>query len=265
MPRRLYAVLVGIAAVVLLFGIYLITAFVLFPRVLPQQAINLLSDATVGQQGQKVLVFTPHPDDETIAVGGYIAESIQQGAEVRIVLVTDGNKHHNEAVRYAEFKKATAILGVAESNLVFLGFPDGTLRRQDQAVLYQHLKEQIDVYSPDIIIYPSIRDFHADHYTTGRVIDKILAASNSKITAFQYLVHYEFYYPDPKRLAPSLYLLPPVRLAGFGNNWQRVMLPQNIEDIKQKAIDSYQSQLKDPLLKGLLLANIRKNELLLAQ
>jgi len=43
------------------------------------------------------------------------------------------------------------------------------------------------------------------------------------------------------------------------------MLPQNIEDLKQKAIYSYQSQLSDPVLKELLLANIRKNELLLGR
>lgn len=262
-PR--YAVAIAIVAGMILFSSYFLLTLLLFPRVLPQQAINLLPDAAVAQQGQKVLVFTPHPDDETIAVGGYIAESIQDGADVKIVLVTDGNHHHNGVIRYDEFKKATGILGVKESNLVFLGFADGSLRRQNKTILQQQLKAQIDAYSPDIIIYPSIRDFHPDHYTTGRIINNILATGNYKVTAFQYLVHYEIYYPDPKRLATNLYLLPPVRLAGFGANWQRVLLPQNIENIKEQAINAYKTQLADPMLKDLLLANIRKNELLLAQ
>ena len=75
---------------------------------MPNSAPSPVSAATAGQ---KVLVFSPHPDDESIAVGGYIAQSIENGADVRIVLVTNGDWHHKEAVRYAEFKKATGILG----------------------------------------------------------------------------------------------------------------------------------------------------------
>jgi hypothetical protein len=78
-------------------------------------------------------------------------------------------------------------------------------------------------------------------------------------------VHYEFYYPHPKNLDVSAYLLPPARLVRFGNNWQKVMLPDPIEKLKEQAVYSYSSQLNDPLLKNLLLSNIRQNELLLAR
>jgi hypothetical protein len=37
----------------------------------------------VGQKDQKVLVFSPHPDDETIAAGGYIIKSVKNGADVK--------------------------------------------------------------------------------------------------------------------------------------------------------------------------------------
>jgi hypothetical protein len=59
------------------------------------------------------------------------AKSIKNGAEIRIVLVTNGNMHHNEDIRYTEFKKATGIMGVSESNLVFMGLQDGKLRESD--------------------------------------------------------------------------------------------------------------------------------------
>jgi hypothetical protein len=39
-------------------------------------------------------------------------------------------------------------------------------------------------------------------------------------------------------------------------------LTEEVENLKQEAILSYQSQLKDVVLKELLLASIRKNELL---
>ena len=258
-------VIVVIVAAILLLGGYLFFTFQVYPKVLPQQAVHLLADAVLPHIGQKVLVFSPHPDDETIGVGGYITESMQQGADVRIALVTDGNKHNNENLRYEEFKKATAILGVAESNLVFMGLPDGKLNEQSETVLYLLLKDQIDTYSPDIIIYPCQQDFHPDHATTGKILNTILAGSPGKVIAFQYLVHYEFYFPHPKKFAPSLYLLPPARLVRFGNNWRKEILSSSAENLKQQAIYSYKSQLNNPLLKELLLSSIRQNELLMTR
>ena len=263
--RKAYLVLLGFAAAILLLGGYFAVTLLIYPRVLPQPAVHLLADATLPSQGQKVIVFAPHPDDETIGVGGYIALSTNLGANVRVVLVTDGNKHHNEAVRYAEFGKATAILGVNADNLVFMNYPDGTLRQQNETTLQQQLQKQIDDYSPDIIVYPCRYDFHPDHSTTGKIIDKILAARSGSTLAFEYLVHYEFYYPHPKKLAIELYLLPPARLVRFGNNWQKMMLPTAIESLKENATYTYQSQLGNPMLKELLLSSIRANELLMAR
>ena len=114
------------------------------PVVAAQSAVNKLGELSTAQSGQKVLVVSPHPDDESIAAGGYIAQSIINGANVTIVLVTDGNAQHQESIRYSEFKKATTILGVPETNLIFLGFPDGKLALGDQASLQAALQMQID-------------------------------------------------------------------------------------------------------------------------
>lgn len=240
----------------------LIFYFLIYPRVLPQKAIYLLNDAITPAPGQKVLVFSPHPDDETIGVGGYIAQSEKEGARVRIVLITDGNKHHNKTVRYAEFRKATGILGVAETDLVFLNFPDGTLEEQNQQVLFEQLKKQIDGFDPDIVIYPDPKDFHLDHATTGKILNKIMETEPDKMIAYEYLVHYELFYPQPKKYAPDLYLLPPIRLLRFNEEWRRFMLPEEVEQLKKESIFAYKSQLSDIVLKELLLASIRKNELL---
>jgi LmbE family N-acetylglucosaminyl deacetylase len=249
-------VFLTVIAIVILLGGYLGFALLVYPTVLPQPSVHLLPDAILPKAGQKVIVFTPHPDDETIGVGGYIIESIKQGADVKIVLVTDGNKHHNETVRYTEFRTATAILGASETNLIFMNYPDGTLRQQDEVILSQRLKDQIDNYNPDIIIYPCERDFHPDHYTVGRILNNLMSVSYSNKIGYK---------PHPKKLAPDLYLLPPARLVRFGNSWQKVMLPQLTEGLKQEAIYSYKSQLNNPLLKELLLSNIRSNELLIAR
>src|ERR1017187_6364577 len=40
--------------------------------------------------GKRVVVFAPHPDDEVLGCGGALADLIDRGAGVDVVLVTDG-------------------------------------------------------------------------------------------------------------------------------------------------------------------------------
>jgi LmbE family N-acetylglucosaminyl deacetylase len=232
------------------------------PPVMAQDGTALLSDVVMPQSGQRVLVFSPHPDDETIGVGGYIAQSVKNGADVEIVLVTNGDFHGNEQERYAEFRKATHILGITESNLVFLGFPDGKLDKLDPAVLSVALQSQIEQFSPNIIIYPDVQDANPDHSTIGKAVQKILAADPQQITSYEYLVHFKLIWPRPRELAPNLDLSPPEQLINADTTWEKVPLSQNIENIKSQAIHTYRSQLENEWLHGLLLSSIRKNELL---
>jgi LmbE family N-acetylglucosaminyl deacetylase len=232
------------------------------PEVLAQSAIGSLVDVVAPANGQRVLVFSPHPDDGTIGVGGYIAQSIKNGADVRIVLVTNGNYHHQETIRYTEFKKATAILGVPETSLVFLNFPDASLRKINQTILEAALRAQIDQFHPDIIIYPHPQDYNPDHAAIGKVVTAILESGQYNVTAYEYLVHYQLIWPQPRKFAPDLHLLPPENLIGPGNQWMEFTLTPAVEKQKEAAIFTYQSQLHNRWLRGLLLSSIRNNELL---
>ena len=247
--------IVSILAISLLF--YLLEV----PPVMAQSKVSKLGILSAANTGQKVLVFSPHPDDESIAVGGYITQSVMNGANVTIVLVTDGNAQGEEAIRYAEFKKATSILGVPEANLVFLGFPDSKLDSINKAELQAALQQQIEKYHPDIIIYPSPYDYNSDHRAIGRAIERILKTESTPITAYNYLVHYELDYPRPREFAPDDNILPPKELANVGTEWLRFNLSSSVESYKEKAIFTYQSQLHSPELDGLMHSFIRKNEL----
>jgi len=94
----------------------------------------------------RVIVFAPHPDDETIAAGGLIQQLRRARADVDIVFITNGDGYP-DAVRkelrtpaptgadYVAFGRrrqhealqATHRLGVYPSAVHFLGFPDGGL------------------------------------------------------------------------------------------------------------------------------------------
>ena len=254
--RRVRLLILALLVIVAVVSAYYVRA----TAVMPQATIHFLSNVRLPKAGEKVLVFSPHPDDETVGVGGYLRESVCRGAIVRIVLVTDGNKHNLEARRYKEFRKATGDLGVSARSLVFLGYPDGKLRKQPQAELYKVFKGEIETFNPDIIIYPHPEDRHSDHRVAGRIAQMAVDSGSRKCTAYQYLVHHPRF-PQPKKLRPKLYILPPISTVTFDGEWRRLLLTRSDEARKNEAIRCYQTQLRVPMLRSLLLSSIRKNEL----
>ncbi len=94
----------------------------------------------------RLMVFSPHPDDESLGAAGLIQRVIETGGSVRVVFVTNGDGFP-EAVemgdhisnptardfreygedRMEESLKALSILGMKENDIIFLRFPDGGL------------------------------------------------------------------------------------------------------------------------------------------
>jgi LmbE family N-acetylglucosaminyl deacetylase len=93
------------------------------------------------------MVFSPHPDDETLAAGGLIQHMLGLGGAVKVVFMTSGDgfpegvEKENRIVRptaqdyrnYGKLRKkearqALGILGMKKQDIVFLNFPDGGLR-----------------------------------------------------------------------------------------------------------------------------------------
>lgn len=90
----------------------------------------------------RIFVFVPHCDDETLGVGGLIHQARRSGAAVEIAFTTNGDgsrstqiaenakrMRHNSfldlaAMRQREALAACAELGVAAEQVHFLGFPD---------------------------------------------------------------------------------------------------------------------------------------------
>lgn len=229
-------------------------------RVLPDAALYFLEDVRLPQKGERALLFSPHPDDETIAAGGYVIQAVRNGAEVKIVLVTDGNKHGLMNRRYHEFTRATSLLGVPQSHLLFLNHPDGLLDREDPLLLRKEFEAIMRSYDPLFIIYPHPSDHHPDHAVVGRTVQSIITSSFPQAISYQYLVHHERF-PYPKRLREDAPLLPPASMVHFDNEWKRLMLPKQVEDRKLEAVLEYTSQLRVPLLRSLLLGLVRRNEL----
>jgi LmbE family N-acetylglucosaminyl deacetylase len=97
-------------------------------------------------KADRLLVVSPHPDDESIACSGLIQHALKAGAQVRVLWMTAGDHNivgpplfwRTAAVTPAQFRdighkriqEATAaahVLGLSSNDLIFLGYPDGGL------------------------------------------------------------------------------------------------------------------------------------------
>lgn len=124
------------------------------------------------------LVFSPHPDDVDIGMGGTVAVWTTEGKEVVYVICTNGDKGSEEPdmlpeklakLRETEEKNAAHTLGVKE--VVFLRHPDQTL--EDTAAFRKELVRLIRQYRPQIVAtsdLQSSRIVHRDHRVTGQVV-----------------------------------------------------------------------------------------------
>jgi len=228
--------------------------------VLPEVSVNLMADIKEPNANDKVLIISPHPDDETIAAAGYIQRTVKNKAKIEILLVTDGNRRGFGAERHKEFRDATEILGVGSGDLQYLELLEFYLReRISEKDLTTMLNHEMDNFQPTIILYPDESDQNPDHKYIGEVMQKILA-NKQKITSYSYLVHYR-HFPQPVGLHMDNNLTPPVKLADFTHHWQRSMLTSDEENAKLNALSTYKTQLRTPLLHDLLVSMVRKNEL----
>jgi len=77
----------------------------------------------------KILVVSPHPDDDILMAAGVTARAVARGEEVRVVYITNGdyNGTLTGLARQGEAVTGQNILGITEDQLMFLGYPDGSL------------------------------------------------------------------------------------------------------------------------------------------
>lgn len=166
----------------------------------------------------RVLVFAPHPDDETLGCGGTLARLRQNGCAVKVVVVTDGAgagtlPAGSVEVRRRETRAALAVLGIED--IVFLEEPDGGFSNHPRFM--RDMATLLTDFDPDWIFLPSLLDYHRDHVAIGDALLRCWQRKSSRARAF----FYEIWCPLPathvvdispvealKRRAIACYALP---------------------------------------------------------
>jgi len=124
---------------------------------------------------KRVLVVAPHPDDETLGVGGTIAKHSAQGDEVFVLMVSGhlppiySRKAYEETV--SEAYSAFSVLGVKKSE--FLEIPATMIGDQPLHEVNGRISKVVNDFNPHIVLCP-YPDRHIDHRL---VFDSVMVAT----------------------------------------------------------------------------------------
>ena len=151
--------------------------------------------------GEKIIVFAPHPDDETLGCGGTILKKAKEGYEVTIVIMTDGRYVFSsclginvdptpaevKAIRKEEVVRAAARLAVPKRNLNFLDFEDGSLWQNKEEV-ERRVQEILEKECPTEVYFPYRKDCHIDHRVANRIVSDSVARVISSASKYMYSI-----------------------------------------------------------------------------
>ena len=124
---------------------------------------------------KRVLVVAPHPDDETLGVGGTIAKYSAKGDEVFVLTVSGhlppiySRKAYEETV--SEAYSAFSVLGVKKSE--FLEIPATMIGDQPLHEVNGRISKVVNDFNPHIVLCP-YPDRHIDHRL---VFDSVMVAT----------------------------------------------------------------------------------------
>ena len=148
---------------------------------------------------ERILIFAPHPDDETLGCGGLIQRKLAAGSDIRIHVITDG-RHFGEVLfggdpspaevarrRREESRRAVAILGLDPATLAFGDIEDGRLDEQRDAFarIAADLLRRLD---PAEVYCTSPYEAHRDHRAAAEVLRGLRGTGEFGFRYFEYFV-----------------------------------------------------------------------------
>ncbi len=282
------------------------------PAEKPKAIESLISKDT------RLMVFSPHPDDESLGAAGLIQRVLETGGSVKVVFMTNGDgfpeavemgghisnptakdfREYGEDRMY-ESLKALATLGMKESDVIFLRFPDGgltalrskphgkpepytspTTRENRPSALsvidpqagYTGQGLQLEIervlsdFRPNMLATTGPEDTHPDHASTHYFVKQAWKHLNKEHPEFKpawliYLVHYG-QWPMTQGAGTRAKLNPP---DDYPHKEKWISLPLTPEEAaaKRKALLEYQTQMI--VMGRYLLSFARSNELFIVE
>jgi len=130
----------------------------------------------------RILVVSPHPDDEATGCGGAICRHVACGDTVRAIFLTSGEQggHGLPLTETAQLREREATIAASILGLACIDFwrqPDGALRAT--APIVARLQKMILAWKPEIIYVTHDGEMHPDHRAAARIVRRALTGQGA--------------------------------------------------------------------------------------
>jgi len=185
---------------------------------------------------KKVLILSPHADDEILGCGGFISKYSKQNYHINVLVLTNANKGAPEIYTPKEIKELRIESKIANNfigtkQLFFENLPAINLNNYPVYKITNIIDKYIVDINPEIVLIPSPNDIHDDHkiiFKAAKVAMRPNKISNlRKILSYEVLSETEWN-EDGKSFNPNYF----------------VRLKKSDIDNKVKAFLKYKSQVK---------------------
>jgi len=136
------------------------------------------------QDHKTILLFTPHPDDDTFCCAGTLSMLQKRGNNIHIFIYTNDDKGSYDLemtserlarIRMKEEEDSCKVLGIPKQNIHWLEYHDGMLEYANPRDLVEEVAKIIRTYRPDIVM--SIDP--GSEYVRWHKTDHRMAANNT--------------------------------------------------------------------------------------
>ncbi len=126
-------------------------------------------------KNKKIIVISPHPDDETLGAGGFISKLVKEKNKIKILTVSGHlpplYKKEDYELTISEAVKAYEVLGIKD--YAFMNIPATFVRDEPISKLNGEISSFFEEFQPQIVLCP-FPDRHIDHRV---IFDSVMVAS----------------------------------------------------------------------------------------
>lgn len=140
----------------------------------------------------KVLIISPHPDDEVFGCGGLMQSLVLAGKQVEVIILSRGEAIHrpccpNEENNIVQARTgltdaANGVLGIAPEHIHRLDFPDGSfssVKEGDDMV--KALSDLVHDIAPTEVFIPHPYENSPDHVAATQLVEQVLRNHIGKV------------------------------------------------------------------------------------
>ena len=149
----------------------------------------------------RVLIISPHPDDEAIGMGGALSMHLENQSKITVLYMTDG-RHENPHLGLSKReiidirrKEAEKIGERYHIKQIFWKIEDKCLTNDNETV--SDMIQVLEDVQPEVIYIPSFFDHHYDHFAANQIlVDSLKKTHLARIILIGYEVWNNLPFPN---------------------------------------------------------------------